>query len=366
MSETKRSTRSGAPSLFAGERRCAVVVGPYHHGAAANGLSEGLRGRGWNVVEVDLYNYFIIARSRAVRAANRVLSRAFAAAFNADIQAAVQYNEAEAVICAKGSYVSRATLEALRACNVFTVNYFPDFHFGYGDVEQATFALYDLMVTTKSFQVEPLAKLIGRDRVAFVHQGYAPAAHRRRGRTGGYRWDIAYSGTASPHKLEWLIDVARGFADRRIIIVGDGWRKLASGTPLEPFILGHALTGDLYADVIESSQINLAVHFGRDPVTGWQDNVSTRTFEIPACGGFMLHIDNDEVRSLYDVPEEIDVFNDLASLSAKIELYLDRPDLREPMINRAHARAVPAYGMHSRAAEIEALIAQRASAIETR
>lgn len=343
-------------------RRNALMVGEFHHGSAAGGLSEGFRALGWNVADVDLFDYFVIARSRAIRTANRVLEWAFAQAFNAAILTAAEQNRVKIVIFTKGSYVTRATLQALRARGVFTVNYYTDFHFGYRDVAPSTFALYDLMATTKSFQIEPLAAMIGRERVAFVHQGYAPAAHRRRAPPNApreYLWDIAYSGTASPHKLDWLVEVAARFSNRRLIIVGDRWTTLAAGTPLAPFVLGHALSGDYYAGVIEQSRINLAVHFGRDAQMGWQDNVSTRTFEIPACGGFMLHIDNEEVRTLYDVPAEIDVFADLDELCGKIAHYIDRPELREPMIERAHARAVPAYSMHTRAVELAALIGER-------
>ena len=34
--------------------------------------------------------------------------------------------------------------------------------------------------------------------------------------------------------------------------------------------------------------------------TQWKDLVSTRTFEIPACKGFMLHVDNSEVREFFE------------------------------------------------------------------
>lgn len=339
----------------------ALVVGIFHHGSAGNGLSDGFREIGWNVADINLFNYFIMARSLATRGINRVLEKLLANTFNADIVSAAAENHAKIAIFTKGSYVSGSTLRLLRERGVVTINYFTDFHFGYRDVVSSTFANYDYIVTTKSFQVEPLAEMIGRERVAFVHQGYDPAAHRRHsfGQAPNYEWDIAYSGTASPHKLKWLLEIAERFSDRKLIVVGEGWRKLAAGTRLTPFVLGRALTSDYFASVIERSRINLAVHFGPDTKMGWQDNVSTRTFEIPACGGFMLHIDNEEVRTLYDVPGEIDVFADVEDLCAKIRFYLDRPDLRAAMIKRAHDRAVPAYGMNMRAREIAALVGQR-------
>lgn len=95
--------------------------------------------------------------------------------------------------------------------------------------------------------------------------------------------------------------------------------------------------------------------------TGWQDLTSARTFEIPACKGFMLHIDNEEVRGLFTPGEEIDVFNDVDELCAKIESYLAHDEEREAMIEPAYRRCVPAYSYDERARVISEWIHQRSS-----
>ncbi len=64
----------------------------------------------------------------------------------------------------------------------------------------------------------------------------------------------------------------------------------------------------------------------------WEDLVSTRTFDIPTCKGFMLHIDNPEVRELFEPGREIDLFASEDALIAKIEHYLARAMLRGEMI----------------------------------
>jgi spore maturation protein CgeB len=113
--------------------------------------------------------------------------------------------------------------------------------------------------------------------------------------------------------------------------------------------LGHVLTGDFYAHALQHSRINVAIHGGPAGLFGWQDLVSTRTFEIPACKGFMLHIDNAEVRCLFKPGGEIDVFANEDELIEKIDYYLARATLRCAMIERAYRRCVPAYGYDARA-----------------
>ena len=76
----------------------------------------------------------------------------------------------------------------------------------------------------------------------------------------------------------------------------------------------------------------------------------------------MLHIDNEEVRELFTPGVEIDVFSTAEELSEKVRFYLGRPDLREKMIERAYARAVPHYGYAERASTISRIISQKLSA----
>jgi spore maturation protein CgeB len=89
--------------------------------------------------------------------------------------------------------------------------------------------------------------------------------------------------------------------------------------------------------------------------------VSIRTFEIPACKGFMLHIDNDEIRTVYDVGREIDVFATPAELAKKIEYYLANPSKRGAMVESAYTRCVPAYSYRSRAEAILSAVSAKAT-----
>lgn len=54
-----------------------------------------------------------------------------------------------------------------------------------------------------------------------------------------------------------------------------------------------------------------------------------------------------------------DVFADAATLRDRIGHDLDKPALRRAFIERAYARCVPAYSIHSRAAVLDGLVGSR-------
>ena len=327
-----------------------VVSGEFWRGAMALGLAQGLRDSGCCVAEVDLFDFPIVSPNLIAKAVNRITSPIWLDTFNRRIISAVKKHRASVFVTTKGTGVSNKTIAELREQNVYTVNYYPDVMFDHNNTPALND--YNLIATTKHYHVSYLMKLVGPDRVMFLEHGYSSDVHRMIPGRVQDRYDIGYVGTGSRTKVEYLNAVARRFPNLRIAIGGCNWREHVAGTPIEPFILGHELVGDSYGAFVQSTRIMIGLHFAAASEGGWADSVSTRTFEIPAFGGFMLHADNPEVRQLYRVPDEIDVFSNAEDLCAKIEYYLHRPEVRAMMSARAHARCVPAYGLSARAADL--------------
>jgi len=238
------------------------------------------------------------------------------------------------------------------------VNFYPDIHFN--DVAIDTVALYDLIATTKSFQLHPLRALAGPERVEFIHHGYSDEFHRiAAGPRPECDVDVLYVGNAGTAKVAQMAALAEALPGVSMRVVGAGWSKAARDTAFERIDILPVRSGAAYAAEIARAKIVLGFHSGPDRVTGVEDLVSTRTFEIPACGGFMLHVDNDEVRSLYSVPDEIETFTDADNCAAKIRYWLAHPEEREAVAARGHARAVPAYGYAARGRDLALMIEQR-------
>lgn len=339
----------------------AVVASDFWFGATARDLAAGLRECGWDVAEVDIFHYVLVSHLKIIKIFSRILGAFITSSYTHAILKAVSDIDADLMLTVKGSYINRKTLRALADNGVFRANFYPDVCFDHPGLGEKLFQDYDLVATTKSFHIAHLTEMIGNDRVVHIPHGYSALIHREEPFLDEeqFWWDIGFVGNASAYKLDWLLAVADAFPDRRIHIVGGGWSSLAKGTKLEPFVLGHPLTGDLYARTIQRCRINLAIHSDQPRTDRWYDLTSTRTFEIPAYRGFMLHVDNSEVRGLFNVGTEIDVFATKEQLIERIAHYLDQPEQRRSMAERAYARCVPNYSVASRAAELDRLIRPR-------
>lgn len=338
-----------------------MMASEFTYGSTARGLVGGFRALGWDVAEVDLLHFCLRGRGRLARAAARLLWKNSIAEYNAEIIRVAELNKVELLLTIKGVNITRSTVERLRANGTRVVVFYPDVLFGHLGVDEAMLAATDLIVTTKSYHAAHLDALVGPARHVFLHHGYCPNAHSRRHAPAAipYRWDIGFVGNASPHKAAHLTAVARAFPDQRFVVVGHGWTGLAKHTPLAPYILGAQIFGDYFARAIEETRINLAIHHGEVGPDKWQDLTSTRTFEIPAAGGFMLHVDNDEVRALYEPGREIDVFTGNEQLIERIGYYLANEGQRAAIAEAGHARCVPAYSLETRAREIAAVLIER-------
>jgi len=339
-----------------------VFAGEFWAGASSRGLSDGFRDLGWAVQEIDQRDFSGKASGRlALRIASRLTRQAASDAYRGKVLDECRALRPDVFLTIKGVGVTAEFLHEIKETGARTVMYYPDYHFSYPSVSADSFGEYDLFVSTKTFQLAHLESVLGPDRVAYVPHGYVDAVHRPvfdRVSESENCVDLLYPGNHSAYKQRWLESALAGLPEPSVEIVGNRWREHAVREPLSRCRMPGARIGVAYAEAIQTARINIAVHTG-PTASGWEDLVSTRTFEIPACKGFMLHIDNDEVRGFFKVGEEIDVFSTPEELADKIRFYLARPELRSQMIERAYARCVPAYGYKSCAAAIHRLVSER-------
>jgi spore maturation protein CgeB len=82
------------------------------------------------------------------------------------------------------------------------------------------------------------------------------------------------------------------------------------------------------------------------------DETTTRSFEIPACGGFMLHERTPELLEFYEEGKEVAAFGSVEELASKIDHYLAHPEERHAIARAGYARCVPAYSYDDRMKEI--------------
>ena len=333
-----------------------VFAGDFRAGSSERGLADGFRTLGWAVHEVDRRNFGSSGgRSLLMRVATRLTRQQTESAFRNEILRICSALQPDVLFTVKGTGLSARMLEEVGAGGTRVVMYYPDLAFNHVGIDQSSFAAYHLFVTTKTYQVPWLQERLGRAKVAYVPHGYVDATHQpvlTRVEECAYRFDVLYAGNHSPYKQRWLSELVELRPGTDLAIVGNRWREQRERVAIpEEAFLGER-QGVAYARAIQLARINVAFHFGPTN-SDWQDLVSTRTFEIPACGGFMLHVDNDEMREFFEPGVEIDVFSSAEELVDKVNFYLPRPELRQRMIQRAYARCVPAYGYLQRAVQIQ-------------
>lgn len=260
----------------------AILVGEFWAGATARGLVSGLRAANWLVDELDFAPYLTGGTSVAGKIEARLRKPWRLAALRRALIETADRHGANLVLAVKGLGLDPATLATLKRNGAKCANYYPDSQFD--SLPLAFLAHYDLVVTTKSFEIAPLQTVLPAERVAFVHHGYTPEVHRRLPRPAEQDIDVLHIGNAAPEKATMLVALASAMPDLNLRVIGAGWADYARGTPLERAVAGIQLTADYYAAEIARAKITLGVHMGKVSPTSYRDLVSTRSFEIPACG----------------------------------------------------------------------------------
>lgn len=190
-------------------------------------------------------------------------------------------------------------------------------------------------VTTKSYNVDELYNL-GAKKVLFVNNAYAPEVHKPYELTteekNKYSADVSFIGAPEKERSDSILEIAN--AGIKIVIWGNGWAKFIS---LHPNIIIKQgwFADEEYSKIICASKINLAFlrKVNRDLQT-------TRTMEIPACGGFMLAERTDEHFKLFKENEEAVFFSDNLELKNKTEYYLKNDDGRKRISENGMKRCI--------------------------
>jgi spore maturation protein CgeB len=237
----------------------------------------------------------------------------------------------------KGVTIRPETLASLRARapSVSIIGYSPDdminrnmsSHFF-----RRTLPFYDVFFTTKTYNVAELRDL-GCRRVIFVPNAYDPATHRPLDGAGNAsRVDVGFIGTYEPDRASLLTRLAG--AGIQVVIRGNLWepmkRQRVPGITFLP-----AVIEDDYAAAISATRINLA--FLRKSN---RDLQTTRSVEIPACGGFMLAERTAEHAELFAEGVEAAYFEGPEELIAKTNYYLAHEDERAQIACAARGRCL--------------------------
>jgi len=282
------------------------------------------------------------------------------------IDAAAEHRPA-LVWAEKQEYLRQETIDQLRADGAIVLHYNPDPYFSLAwkrnALADACLALYDVLVVTKRYEVEAY-RLHCRGRIVYSPLGYDMVGHAPPVagtlRNGD---DVVFVGGWEPRR-ERLLSSAREFTDR-VRVWGYGWRiaQRSRANPLRALRLGRLspgrrtyfgapsrmLTGTIgdgegssgeiyeeeYSRVVARSRIALGLVREICP-----DEHTTRTFEIPAIGGFMLADRTNEHRELFEEGKEAEYFGSDEEYRDKLRFYISNDAARESIARAGHGRCM--------------------------
>lgn len=334
-----------------------LFIGENWYGSNARSCAESLRRLGCDVLDIDGQTFFPKVTMLTSRIAARLLSFRLAEEFNRAILRAADMFHPEIFIAFKGNNISARTLRSLSSRGIPLYNYFPDTSaFTHGGSLPLSLPEYDCVFYTKPFWFKDVTKAIKLKAGYFLPHGYDKELHRPiqllPKDIEEYGCDVSLIAYHTWHKEEVLKGLIKLRPDLDLRIWGEGWTKRCKSSELRRCIAGYPLFGESYVRGVLASRINLAIMSGQVTGASSGDLTTSRTYLIPASGGFMVHERNSEVLDLYREGVEIACFGSSEELAEQIDYYLGHSAEREEVARAGHARCVPAYSYDNRMAEL--------------
>ena len=314
-----------------------------------NGLSNTCVHRHWALEKVancvDTVNMYETPVSLWFKIANRLFSYGLPLRLpdnsnaNQNIKKYIEQNDYDIVWIDKGWVINKKTLEFIKKKNSKTkiVSYSPDNMILRHNQSQnylECIPFYDFIFTNKSYILEGMKKL-GAKNIQFVNNSYQGTFHFPRELTpleyeklGG---DVGFVGVWEEERCASILHLAKGGINIRVF-GGGKWINYKNIYP-NLIIEDEGLYGEEYSKSFKAFKISLCFLRKMN-----YDLQTTRTMEIPACGGFMLAERTLEHCQLFEEDLEAVFFSDNEELLQKCKFYLRNDNERQKIAERGLLR----------------------------
>lgn len=333
-----------------------LCVGPQWRGSNAAALFKAFSRLGYLVDVVD-ENYYINLSNRNLltKVIDKIFFHQHVVEFNKAVSRSVSIFKPDLMLVYKGAFVLPDYLKQWKL-NGPVVNVYPDVSFrSHGKHLPHTLPLYDWVFTTKTFGLSDMKTDLNITQASFVPHGFDPDIHRPLLASGKLRTqltsEVSFIGTHSWKKEQYLSALLKAIPALDLKIWGNGWERSTSEN-LKGAIQYKELTGDLYAMAINATRINLGILSEQVVGASSGDLITSRTFHIPAAGGFMLHERTSEAVLYYEENSEAAFFQGQDELIKKVQYYLSHEEDRQHIAESGMKRARAEHSIDQRAASI--------------
>jgi hypothetical protein len=262
---------------------------------------------------------------------------------NAELAARCRELRPHVVWIDHGTWVRARTLDALRSNGAFVVGYYTD------SLNPTTLRprwsrsllrrgidRYDVFFTSMpqdhariSGGVRPRAELtyLGYDHERFDNTPLPPELAEK------WSNDAIFVGHYQPRTEACILAlIDSGVA---VKVYGDGWPRARHRKRLGDHVTYRKLDDEEYVFALKEARIGLGFVSERN-----SNQTAGRSFEIPACGTFLLAIRTQQHQDCFEEGVEAEFFADHSELLRKARYYLEHADQREKIARSGHARCV--------------------------
>lgn len=331
-----------------------LYVGTLYEGETCYDRMCAMRDIGLNVLPFDTSSY-IEAGTRITRSLRHRLKMGInVRKLNQDLlETAAKQNGITHIWFDKATLIWPTTLKKLKEItSAFLIHYTPDpqimLHRSRHYIK--SIPLYDMIFTTKAFEVG-LHGDLGARSVHLTHQSYDKNRFCPRQLTKEdilkYKTDVAFVGHYERYRakcIKAIVDMGSG-----VKIWGGYWSRYAyRHLWAKKIIMGNGVLGEEYCKALSSASICLGFLSKLIPET-----TTTRSFEIPASGSFMLAERTKEHMQLFEEGKEAEFFSSIEELVEKVRYYLDNPQKRKEIADAGRQRCLKSgYSYQDRLKEI--------------
>ena len=357
ITETESVTDRGdarTPTIVK-EKLKIMVITPVYGGSlpVARSCYEGLKGLGHDVELWDA-SMFSVPFQKSLEittdARNRkVIHDRFMALISDMILASCAEFRPDLVLALAQAPLSIETIQSLKENRIVTAFWFVE---DYQVLEywKAWAPHYDFF-----FTIQKDGNFLGElERLGVKHYAYLPMAadpetHKPMDLSPGevreFGSDLSFMGAGYYNRHQFF----KGILDFDFKIWGTGWDP---NSPLWKRVQrnGERIPVEDFVKIFNASKINLNLHSSvfHEGVNPQGDFVNPRTFEIAACGAFQLVDYRSELPAVFAPDEEIVCFHNLEDLRDQIRYYLDRPEERRRIAERARSRVLKEHTYQAR------------------
>ena len=263
---------------------------------------------------------------------------------NMDFRALCLRTEPQVIWVDKGFWLWPSTLRLLKRNGARLVQHNTDslkpgkwnLKLAYRLMNQAL-PLYDLYFTTNTHDFD---RLSGEDRppkteltfLGYDHE-YCDDSSISPSLREIWQSSILFAGHYEPRTEKMILALVRGGLP--VAVYGPGWEKAEHKKELHPSVRFRPLNRQEYLLATKSAKIGLGI------VSEWNGNQSAgRSFEIPACGTFLLAMRTPQHQHFYEEGKEAEFFGDSQELVEKARFYLNNDALRQEIARRGRQRCV--------------------------